>query len=118
MAHMFWTLGRHGRCRRTRITGHAVSYWLEQVRRRGGLDPAPGRAIFGRTAQAQGAGRRSGPGALTLTLDALGSIRRLISKANALTRQRLSRTLGLFELGFQGRAFQISVRKPTLEHVA
>jgi site-specific recombinase XerD len=35
---LFWTLGRHGRCRRTRITGHAVNYWLEQLRRRLGLD--------------------------------------------------------------------------------
>jgi site-specific recombinase XerD len=37
-APLFWTLGRHGRCRRTRITGHAVNYWLEQLRRRGGLE--------------------------------------------------------------------------------
>jgi hypothetical protein len=35
---LFWTLGRHGRCRRTRITGHAVNYWLEQLRRRMGLE--------------------------------------------------------------------------------
>ncbi len=35
---LFWTLGRHGLCRRTRITGHAVNYWLEQLRRRGGFD--------------------------------------------------------------------------------
>jgi site-specific recombinase XerD len=34
---LFWTLGRHGRCRRTRVTGHAVNYWLEQMRRRAGL---------------------------------------------------------------------------------
>ena len=37
-APLFWTLGRHGRCRRTRVTGHAVNYWLEQLRRRGGLE--------------------------------------------------------------------------------
>jgi site-specific recombinase XerD len=36
-APLFWTLGRHGRCRRTRVTGHAVVYWLEQLRRRAGL---------------------------------------------------------------------------------
>jgi site-specific recombinase XerD len=36
-APLFWTLGRHGRCRRTRVTGHAVNYWLEQMRRRVGL---------------------------------------------------------------------------------
>ncbi len=36
-APLFWTLGRHGRCQRTRVTGHAVNYWLEQLRRRGGL---------------------------------------------------------------------------------
>ena len=36
-APLFWTLGRHGRCRRTRVTGHAVNYWLEQMRRRAGL---------------------------------------------------------------------------------
>ena len=35
---LFWTLGRHGRCRRTRITGHAVNYWLERLRRRMGLE--------------------------------------------------------------------------------
>jgi len=34
---LFWTLGRHGRCQRTRITGHAVSYWLDQLRRRVGI---------------------------------------------------------------------------------
>ena len=37
-APLFWTLGRHGRCRRTRITGHAVNYWLEQLRRRAGIE--------------------------------------------------------------------------------
>jgi len=37
-APLFWTLGRHGRCRRTRITGHAVNYWLEQLRRRAGFE--------------------------------------------------------------------------------
>jgi site-specific recombinase XerD len=37
-APLFWTLGRHGRCRKTRVTGHAVNYWLEQLRRRGGLE--------------------------------------------------------------------------------
>jgi site-specific recombinase XerD len=36
-APLFWTLGRHGRCQRTRVTGHAVNYWLEQLRRRAGL---------------------------------------------------------------------------------
>ncbi|HEY1535733.1 MAG TPA: site-specific integrase [Polyangiaceae bacterium] len=36
-APLFWTLGRHGRCQRTRVTGHAVIYWLEQLRRRAGL---------------------------------------------------------------------------------
>ena len=36
-APLFWTLGRHGRCRRTRVTGHAVNYWLEQLRRRAGF---------------------------------------------------------------------------------
>ena len=34
---LFWTLGRHDRCRRTRITGHAVNYWLERLRKRAGL---------------------------------------------------------------------------------
>jgi Phage integrase family len=37
-APLFWTLGRQGRCRRTRITGHAVNYWLERLRRRMGLE--------------------------------------------------------------------------------
>ena len=37
-APLFSTLGRHGRCQKTRITGHAVNYWLEQLRRRGGLE--------------------------------------------------------------------------------
>lgn len=37
-APLFWTLGRHGRCIKQRITGHAVNYWLEQLRRRGGLE--------------------------------------------------------------------------------
>lgn len=37
-APLFWTLGRHGRCTKQRITGHAVNYWLEQLRRRGGLE--------------------------------------------------------------------------------
>jgi integrase len=50
---LFWTLGRHGRCRRTRITGHAVNYWLEQLRRRGGIEQRLTSRSFGRAAQAQ-----------------------------------------------------------------
>ncbi|HWZ88454.1 MAG TPA: tyrosine-type recombinase/integrase [Polyangiaceae bacterium] len=52
-APLFWTLGRHGRCRRTRITGHAVNYWLEQLRRRSGLEQRLTTRSFGRAAQAQ-----------------------------------------------------------------
>ena len=52
-APLFWTLGRHGRCRRTRITGHAVNYWLEQLRRRSGLEQRLTSRSFGRAAQVQ-----------------------------------------------------------------
>jgi site-specific recombinase XerD len=51
-APLFWTLGRHGRCRRTRITGHAVNYWLEQLRRRSGLEQRLTSRSFGRDKQA------------------------------------------------------------------
>ncbi len=50
---LFWTLGRHGRCRRTRITGHAVNYWLDQLRRRGGMSERLTSRSFGRAARAQ-----------------------------------------------------------------
>jgi integrase len=61
-APLFWTLGRHGRCRRTRITGHAVNYWLEQLRRRGGVEQRLTSRSFGRAAERNGL-------PLTLTLD-------------------------------------------------
>jgi len=36
-APLFWTLGRHGTCRRVRITSHALSYWVTQLQRRAGI---------------------------------------------------------------------------------
>ncbi|HEX3776895.1 MAG TPA: site-specific integrase [Polyangiaceae bacterium] len=36
-APLFWTLGRHGACRRVRITSHALSYWVTQLQRRAGI---------------------------------------------------------------------------------
>lgn len=60
---LFWTLGRHGRCRRTRITGHAVNYWLDQLRRRGGMTERLTSRSFGRAARAQAKAQRA-----TLTL--------------------------------------------------
>jgi integrase len=62
-APLFWTLGRHGRCKRTRITGHAVNYWLEQLRRRGGIEQRLTSRSFGRAARARAQARS---GALTL----------------------------------------------------
>jgi len=35
---LFWTLGRHGTCRRVRITSHALSYWVTQLQRRAGIE--------------------------------------------------------------------------------
>ena len=37
-APLFWTLGRHGTCRRVRITSHALSYWVTQLQRRAGIE--------------------------------------------------------------------------------
>ena len=37
-APLLWTLGRHGTCRRVRITTHALSYWVSQLRRRAGIE--------------------------------------------------------------------------------
>ena len=37
-APLLWTLGRHGTCRRVRITTHALSYWVSQLQRRAGID--------------------------------------------------------------------------------
>ena len=34
---LLWTLGRHGICRRMRITSHALSYWVSQLQRRAGI---------------------------------------------------------------------------------
>jgi integrase len=65
VAPLFWTLGRHGRCRRTRITGHAVNYWLEQLRRRSGLEQRLTSRSFGRAARAQPEAQRA---MLTLAL--------------------------------------------------
>ena len=36
-APLLWTLGRHGTCRRVRITSHALSYWVSQLQRRAGI---------------------------------------------------------------------------------
>jgi len=36
-APLLWTLGRHGTCRRVRITTHALSYWVSQLQRRAGI---------------------------------------------------------------------------------
>jgi len=49
---LFWTLGRHGRCRRTRITGHAVTYWVGQIRRRSGIEERLTPRSFRRVLQA------------------------------------------------------------------
>ncbi len=35
---LFWTLGRHGTCKRVRITSHALSYWVTQLQRRAGIE--------------------------------------------------------------------------------
>jgi site-specific recombinase XerD len=37
-APLLWTLGRHGACRRVRITTHALSYWVSQLQRRAGIE--------------------------------------------------------------------------------
>jgi integrase len=37
-APLLWTLGRHGTCRRVRITTHALSYWVSQLQRRAGIE--------------------------------------------------------------------------------
>jgi integrase len=37
-APLLWTLGRHGTCRRVRITSHALSYWVSQLQRRAGIE--------------------------------------------------------------------------------
>ena len=37
-APLLWTLGRHGTCRRQRITTHALSYWVSQLQRRAGIE--------------------------------------------------------------------------------
>jgi len=37
-APLLWTLGRHGSCRRVRITSHALSYWVSQLQRRAGIE--------------------------------------------------------------------------------
>jgi integrase len=37
-APLLWTLGRHGACRRVRITTHALTYWVSRLQRRAGID--------------------------------------------------------------------------------
>lgn len=53
-APLFWTLGRHGTCRRVRITSHALSYWVTQLQRRAGISPRLSPHAFRRAWLAEG----------------------------------------------------------------
>jgi integrase len=61
-APLFWTLGRHGTCRRVRITSHALSYWVTQLQRRAGIERRLSPHAFRRAWLADGIAPAEGTG--------------------------------------------------------
>lgn len=62
-APLLWTLGRHGTCRRVRITSHALSYWVSQLQRRAGIERRLSPHSFRRAWLAAGIARSGSGGA-------------------------------------------------------